>query len=175
MKKVVATAVLLMSSEAMAVNAYVGAQYSGFFYKESGFEVATPSGLTLRGGVDLNEYFAIEGRVGTGLKTGTISETYNGQDFDFNIDIDSFSGIYGVVKANNDVFGLYAMIGRSKVSVTASVLDVSSSDSASSPSFGVGMSVVGGNNASLNLEYMRYLKFEETTISALSLGINITF
>ncbi|MGP9679593.1 porin family protein [Halomonas sp. AOP27-A1-41] len=171
---VIATAVALASSSALANSAgsgYVGALASHYVFDVDGIrDDVNPTGLTIRGGYFLNDFVAIEGRIGTGLSDDSIG----GSGVD--VELDQLMGVYAVGHLPvNNVFSFYGLLGFSYAEATISNRFVSVSDDDDGFSYGAGVQLNFTPQISGQLEYVSYLNKSDYNLNAGSVGIAYHF
>ncbi|MGO3243284.1 MAG: porin family protein [Halomonas sp.] len=112
-------------------------------------------GLRLRGGAQFNDYFALEGHLGTGGSDG-------------GADLDHLAGAYakGIFPVAPEV-RLYGLAGFTEVEV--------SNNRESDFSYGGGAEMDVAPNLSVNADYMRYLDKSDYTFDAASVGLRYRF
>lgn len=148
---------------------YVGTQYGEVTYKED----AVPgkfklSGLVVRIGFDINQYLAVEGRVGGSVKSDS--------NANMNLDIDHMYGVYAVGTLHlNPQFEVYGAVGntRGQASATGGGVSVTSSDTGLSYGAGIGWNIDDG--ATLSIEYMSYMKKSNFDAKAITIGLSDSF
>jgi len=113
------------------------------------------TGLRLRGGVAFNDYFALEGHLGTGGSDG-------------NVELDYLAGAYakGIVPLAPE-FRLYGLAGFTEVD-----LDVGDE---SGFSYGAGAEYDVTPSLAVGADYMRYLDESNYTFDAASIGATFRF
>ncbi|MGM0982243.1 MAG: porin family protein [Pseudomonadota bacterium] len=113
------------------------------------------TGLRLRGGVAFNDYFALEGHLGTGGSDG-------------NVELDYLAGAYakGIVPIAPE-FRLYGLAGFTEVD-----LDVGDE---SGFSYGAGAEFDVAPNLAVGADYMRYLDESNYSFDAASVGVTFRF
>ncbi|MDR5867502.1 outer membrane beta-barrel protein [Halomonas koreensis] len=114
------------------------------------------TGLRLRAGVAFNDYFALEGHLGTGGS-------------DSGLDLDYLAG--GFAKGMLPItpqFTLYGLLGATEV-------EFDGADSESDVSYGGGGSYALMPNLSLDADYVRYLEESSYDFDAVSLGATFHF
>jgi outer membrane autotransporter protein len=113
-------------------------------------------GLRLNGGVQFNDYFAVEGHLGTGGSDGSA-------------ELDSLAGAYakGILPVSRE-FRLYGLLGATEV-------DVARGGSESDVSYGGGAEFDLTPNLALGADYMRYLDKSDYTFDATSVGLTFRF
>lgn len=95
---------------------YVGASIGLLQYGESGLPSLSPSVLVARAGLPLSSFFAIEGRLGTGLS----SDGTNGRS----VGVGTFGGAYAKGSiALGPEFSLYAVAGIASVNINRNFRD----------------------------------------------------
>jgi opacity protein-like surface antigen len=114
------------------------------------------TGLRLRAGVAFNDYFALEGHLGTGGSDGPL-------------DLDYLAGGYakGMLPLTPRL-KLYALLGATEV-------EFDGADAESDVSYGGGASYGLMPNLSLDADYMRYLDESRYDFDAISLGATYHF
>ncbi|MCS2609565.1 porin family protein [Halomonas dongshanensis] len=112
-------------------------------------------GLRLRGGAQFNDYFALEGHVGTGGSDG-------GAELDYLV------GAYakGIAPITPD-FRVYGLVGMTEVD-----FDI---DRESGFSYGAGAEVDVADNLAIGADYMRYLDKSAYDFDAASVGLRYRF
>lgn len=112
-------------------------------------------GLRLRGGAQFNEFFALEGHLGTGGSDG-------------NVELDYLAGVYakGILPVSPDV-RLYGLAGVTEVDFDR--------DRESGFSYGAGAEVDIADNLALGADYMRYLDESAYDFDAASIGLRYRF
>jgi|TARA_A100001391_G_scaffold198904_2_gene181153 opacity protein-like surface antigen len=112
-------------------------------------------GLRLRGGAQFNEFFALEGHLGTGGSDG-------------NVELDYLAGVYakGILPVSPDV-RLYGLAGVTEVDFDR--------DRESGFSYGAGAEVDIADNLALGADYMRYLDKSAYDFDAASIGLRYRF
>lgn len=113
------------------------------------------TGLRLRAGVAFNDYFALEGHLGTGGSDG-------------NVELDYLAGAYakGILPIAPE-FRLYGLAGFTEVDA-----DV---DDESGFSYGAGAEFDVTHNLAVGADYMRYLDESNYTFDAASVGVTFRF
>ncbi len=123
---------------------YVGASIGLLRYDESGAPGFSPSAIMLRAGVPLNQYLAIEGRLGTGLS----SDQNNGGS----VGVGTFGGAYAKGSlALGPVFSLYGVAGIASVNLHRNFRDGNTTDTGLSA--GIGGDVQLQRSLALNFEW----------------------
>ncbi|KGE76882.1 porin family protein [Halomonas sp. ND22Bw] len=114
------------------------------------------TGLRLRAGVAFNDYFALEGHLGTGGSDG-------------GLELDYLAGGYakGMLPITPR-FKLYGLLGATEV-------EFDGAESESGVSYGGGASYALMPNLSLGADYMRYLDESHYDFDAVSLGATYHF
>ncbi|WP_017429423.1 porin family protein [Vreelandella jeotgali] len=112
-------------------------------------------GLRLNGGMQFNQYFAVEAQAGTGGSDGYA-------------ELDYLVGAYakGILPINNDI-RLYGLAGATKVDFDYS--------SESDFSYGAGAEIDVAPRVALGADYMRYLDESSYTFDAASVGVKYRF
>ncbi|XKE44371.1 porin family protein [Halomonas organivorans] len=114
------------------------------------------TGLRLRAGVAFNDYFALEGHLGTGGSDGPV-------------DLDYLAGGYakGMLPITPQ-FKIFGLLGATEV-------EFDGADSESDISYGGGASYAIAPNVSLDADWMRYLEESNYDFDAVSLGATFHF
>jgi len=140
---------------------YVGFQYSLVTYDEDGDE-AEPTALIARYGQFLNDWFAIEGRIGFGLEDDTMEVG----SLDIDVEVENIIGVYGVFQTGNiSVVSLYAIVGYTQIDLEGSANGIEADENASGLSYGLGVNI-----GSFSIEYMDYIEDHYYDVTAISLG-----
>jgi opacity protein-like surface antigen len=186
-KKMVLVGALLGSFAAQAEmqNFYFGGQYNKTTLKASGGDASVDFGsLTALAGYSFNDYFAVEARLGTGVK----DESDRDGDYSekFGVDLQTML----LARANyslSDAFSVFAVAGYSKTDFgykeTSSSYSFSETDTVNGIALGLGAEIKLPNNFAIHLEY---LKLPDETLSEgpysikvksdnLSVGLNYYF
>jgi len=182
---------LFNSAIANDSNNYWGIQYNAVDYDDELGLTMKPTALVVRMGTFINDYLAVEGRIGFGfsddeaiIDTGTDS-VLGDYSASLGLDIESLFGFYvlGVMPVSSD-FDLYGLIGVSSIDFgltanlnTTNLGSISATDSETENglSYGVGTSIGMGENSSLNLEYMSYLDKSDYTLNSINVGFLFNF
>lgn len=112
-------------------------------------------GLRLHGGTQFNDYFALEGHLGTGGSDG-------GAELDYLVGAYA-KGIAPIAPTAR----LYGLVGMTEVDFDH--------DSESGFSYGAGAEIDVANNLSVNADYMRYLDKSSYDFDAASVGLRYRF
>lgn len=134
---------------------YVGGDAMFWSLDPDGASSRDDVGLRLRGGAQLNDYFALEGHLGTGGSDG-------------NVELDYLVGAYakGIIPVAPDV-RLYGLAGFTEVD-----FDV---ERESGFSYGAGAEIDIAPNLSVGADYMRYLDKSNYSFDAASVGLRYRF
>lgn len=149
---------------------YVGASIGVLRYDESGLDTINPSLIIARVGFPLSPYFALEGRLGTGLSS---DETAGNS-----VSVGTIAGAYvkGSV-ALAPAFSLYGVAGLGTLSVNRNFGRGDSTNTGLS--FGVGGDVALPGNLSANFEWTRFPSGNDLGFSydanVLTAGVNWRF
>ena len=140
---------------------YVGFQYSLVTYDEDGDEVE-PTALIARYGQFLNDWVAIEGRIGFGLEDDALE--VGGLDID--VELENIIGLYGVIQTGSiSIASLYGIVGYTQIDLEGSAHGISIDENANGLSYGLGVNI-----GSLSIEYMNYVEDHYYDVTAISLG-----
>ncbi|SER93564.1 outer membrane autotransporter barrel domain-containing protein/outer membrane insertion C-terminal signal [Vreelandella subterranea] len=134
---------------------YVGGDAMFWSLDPDGGSSRDDVGLRLRGGAQFNDYFALEGHLGTGGSDG-------------GAELDHLAGAYakGIIPVAPEV-RLYGLAGFTEVDFD--------SDRESDFSYGAGAEMDVAPNVSLGADYMRYLDKSSYTFDAASVGLRYRF
>jgi opacity protein-like surface antigen len=158
---------LFAAGAALSLQAIAGAQegaYIGGGITEANIDFGgsdvEPTALFARIGYQINDIFAVEGRIGTGF------------DDDKGVDIDEMLGIYGKAGIPTSV-GLYpyVMLGLTSGEISAGRYSEDDSDI----SYGIGVDYWVTSQFSVGLEYMDYMDVDGADITGITLGANYRF
>ncbi|MBU2114486.1 MAG: porin family protein [Gammaproteobacteria bacterium] len=168
-------------------NFYVGGQYSKTTLKEkeSGFSASVDFGsLSALAGYKINNYFAVEARLGTGVKDESYSE--DGYKESFGVSLQTMLLGKASYKLSNE-FSVFAVAGYSKTEFeykeTEGSFSYSEKDTINGLALGIGGEFRFANNVAVNVEYLMLpdetfrddgysLKIEANN---LSVGVNYYF
>ncbi len=160
----------LLNGGISQVTPYVGASVGLLRYDESGLSTLSPSVIFARLGVPLSTYFAIEGRLGTGIS----GDQTNGAS----VNVGIFGGAY--LKGSLALapkFSLYGVVGIASDTLHRNYGDGDSTDTGFS--FGVGGDVALRRGLLLNFEWTRLPGGSQSGASydsnLLTAGINYHF
>ena len=172
----------LLLSACMAVPAAAAAAAAGAepgFYVGGGYTFATldidgassnadVGALFARGGYQINEYIALEARLGDGVQDDTVDGV--------KLEIDNMYGGYVKVGRPSEV-GLYpyALLGYTHVELKARVPGYSATSSDSDVSYGIGADYWFSRQLSAGLEYANFYDKDGVKVSGLTLGMNYKF
>ena len=172
---------------APVLSAAEGDQYFGLQYSSATFEFAgedwEPTVLMARYGKFIGDNFAIEGRLGIGIDSDTLSIT-NDPDVgnaSVEIDIDTLIGIYGVgshdINKNSSIYALIGITnGEATFSAKSSILgNASFSETETDLSYGIGANIGISNTAGINLEYISYISKTDFDVTAVNFGFVFKF
>lgn len=137
---------------AASAQIYGGVGYSSFT-ADAGGQDATVGALMGRLGLKSSPFFGVEGELAIGIQDDTFDVL--GQEVD--VSLDNSYGVYAVgwlpIPLVGDVFG---RVGYADLSIEASALGTSISDSGSGLAYGAGIQLSSIPFAKLRLEYTRY-------------------
>lgn len=165
----VLTAAVLLSigSTALAASPYVGLNYTQYELKSNATsKTLNPTGATVRLGVDFTDFFAIEGRAGTGIE----ADKSTAADFE----LDRMYGGYLKLSVPIAAIRPYAIAGYTEVRGKATLGPLTGTSTTEDESYGVGVDLSLGV-IGLNAEYMRYLDKDNEELNAISVGVRSSF
>lgn len=148
---------------------YVGGGYTFAAIESDDVDVDADLGLLfLRGGYQINQYLAVEARLGEGVQDDKIQGV--------KLEVEEVYGAYAKVGLPTGV-GLYpyALLGMTHAKLKASVPGASATSTDSDISYGIGADYWFNKQLSAGLEYANLYDKEGDTISGLTLGINYKF
>lgn len=128
--------------------------------------------LILIAGHQFNDYFALEARMGTGLKSDTV--TFNGQPM--KVDTNTFMGLYGkALLPLESPITPYIVVGATRGTTTLKVNGLKDKDSDSDLSYGIGADWAVSQSFSVNIEYMNWFDKNHTEMRGVNLGAKLHF
>lgn len=152
---------VLAPLQTLAEGLYAGVQYAFLKYERDGFDNAEPTALNIRGGLEINDYFAFEARLGFGAN----GDKANGTD----VEVDTLAGVYAKagIMASAPI-SPYLIGGWTYVNLNEDDHDLS---------YGGGVEIRTNENLSVNLEYMDIINnFDNAAdITAVHLGLTYKF
>lgn len=183
MKPLLAKALLGTVLTSVSILSHAGGPFVGLNYSQYELDIApaddnlTPTGATVRAGIEVNDIFALEARAGTGIEADTRSAGIGTAEFE----LDRIYGAYA--RLSVPVLGLfrpYAIAGYSEARGSTSlrsggVLLSRNTDTSGDESYGVGVDASLAGVIGVNVEYMRYLDKEDYDLNAISVGIRSSF
>lgn len=174
-----------ISAEEQGNGAYFGMSYLSMDYDLDGFGTAAQTGIDFRIGNMLNDYVALEGRLGLGLSGDTLQACYsyfNGYYYataceDVTVELKNYIGVYlKPYFVANGKFRPYAIVGYTRGKLEASLYGQSESANDNDLSFGFGADIaIGQTGTDLNIEYMNLYDKEGESISGFSVGWKTSF
>ena len=184
-----ATALVLSSAmlSSPALSAAQGDRYFGLQYSSITFELFgedwEPTALIGRYGKYIDDNFAIEGRLGIGVDSDTLSINNDPivGNASVEIEMDTLIGIYGVgshdINKNSSIYALIGITnGEATINVKSSTLgSASDSDSETDLSYGVGANIGISDTAGINLEYISYISKTDFDVTAVNFGFVFKF
>lgn len=155
------------AQQPMSIQPYIGGDAMFWELNPDGGPSAESTGLRLRGGVQFNDYFAVEGHLGTGG-----SDTNRGVEFE----LDHVVGAYakGILPLG-DQFRLYGLAGVSEMEGSFTVGPFEGSERETDFSYGAGAEFDLTPNLAVGADYMRYLDQDDNTFDAASVGLTYRF
>lgn len=147
---------------------YIGGSYVFADVEDNGSDLDVDlDALMLRAGFQLNEYIAIEGRVGEGVQDDEV--------FGVKVELEEMYGAY--VKAGLPTqtgFYPYALLGVTRGEISARGPGGRVSETDSDISYGVGVDYWFSGQLSGSVEYTQFYD-KDSSVSGLSLGVNYKF
>jgi opacity protein-like surface antigen len=170
---VIGSVTLLGAGTAQAQNGYAGANLNFLEYSENSIDDdASLTAGTFRLGAQINQYLSGELRAGIGFNDDTVK--VSGTDVDIELDYLFGAYIRGGFPVTERIYP-YAVIGVTRGKVTASVPGISTSESETDTSFGVGVDFTVIDQVTLNVEYMSWFDKDGTEIDGFSVGASTAF
>lgn len=174
LKVLVAAVALGGSSAALAAGPYIGLGYTQFqFENDESDNTIKPEGVTLRAGVEFNDFIGLEARGATGLS----SDERGAVKFD----LDHLYGGYVKLSVPVGEFVRPYVVGgyteaRGKVTLSTGLGSASrETDTVSDESYGAGIDFKVAEGFGLNVEYMRYLDKSDYELNAITVGVRSFF
>jgi len=161
-------------------NQYFGLQYGALNFENNNGVEWDPNAILGRFGSFLSDNFALEGRIGIGTSSDTVTAFLPGTGIvDVELEIDTLFGLYGVGQHNfGNNSSVYALIGITRGDASISVTGAtnsSESDSETDLSYGAGLNIGISNNIGINLEYISYISKSDFDVTAVSFGFVAKF
>lgn len=174
LKVLVAAVALGGSSAAFAAGPYIGLNYTQFQLESDDTDnKLKPEGITLRGGIEFNEFIGLEARGAMGVR----SDERNSIKYD----LDHLYGGYLKVSlplaehVRPYIIGGYTE-ARGKVTLDTSIGSASrETDTVSDESYGAGIDFQLTDTFGMNVEYMRYLDKSDYELNGISVGFRSAF
>jgi hypothetical protein len=160
---------IIFISKNVYANWYVGGQYTFTMIdlNLTSDVTFTPSAIMLKGGYDLQEFLALEFRVGTGITKGK-REILGAQR---TLKVNSAYGGYLKLQTGNKKINPYLMVGFTKAELKTSNTVTTAKDDDDGASYGFGIEGPLSDSTYFNLEFMRYFDEDSVTIDAISFGL----
>ncbi len=166
-----AAALPLAASAAPEPGAYLGLNYMYLDADDVNLDAAFA-----RGGLQLNEWVAIEGRLGTGIT----DDSFGPSIARTKVELEHFYGGYVVAGIpNQSIVYPYAVAGytwgKMKGTLQTPVGSTSSSESESDFSYGIGADIRFTDALMGNVEVMRYMDKNDVEFDGFSVGVKMAF
>jgi len=163
----VATSTVIAEEEAKS-GWYGGASYAQLDTDIAGIVEFDLGALVFNAGYQINDYVAIETRLGTGITDDDI--------VGLELELDYLWGIYTKIGIpTGTAFYPYVVLGYTKAELELSGLGYSESDSDSDTSYGVGANFTVNDNFGVFAEYMNWYDDEDIEITGFNLGVSYKF
>ena len=135
-------------------NWFFGVQFSGLGYEEPGLDFQEPGG-GLRLGYELFDHVGVEGHFVAGLHNDDIGGIAYGVDY--------VTGVFvrGSIFLWDPRARLYVLGGVSRAKVSRTAFGLTTSNTFTEPSYGVGLEFYGNSRNAVSLEFLRYLDGDE--------------
>lgn len=159
-QSILATITLSLFASWASADAYMGANYA--LIDADGIDLAA---IVVKGGVQLNEWAAVEARAGFGVQ----DDSYLGVDVELNYLVGGYF-IAGI--PNDSGFYPYAIAGYTQAEAEASGYGLSEQESDTDVSYGAGINYGFTETLAGNLEFMRYA---DSDFDAISFGVSFKF
>jgi opacity protein-like surface antigen len=162
-----------------ASNVYGELGYTSLKIQESGFD-SKPGMLRGIVGFNFNDYLAVEGLLGFGVRKDNTDVTFGGVTANVESDVRHMVGIYVKPKVMlGDGFELFGRLGYTdtRLRSTASVAGFSASDtsSGSDVSYGLGANFNVAPRAYVGVDYMRYYNKDDVKLDGLTVSVGYRF
>ena len=167
-KALFASSLLAMSLPALAQglyqqDGYMGLQYNLLSQQTSGDDIK-PGALQARVGLQFTPNVAVEGRLGYGVQSDTVSG--------IKVDPEWVVGAYVKVGLDKSLpVSPYLLAGHSTVTSTVDGADMTQSDI----SYGAGMDINLNDSSAINLEWVKLDEINGYTLSTVNVGYLIRF
>lgn len=162
----------LLCGTAQAEKGYYGVGLAFLNYSEEDIEDASLTSIYGRLGTNFNENISGEFRIGVGVGDDSV-DVYG---YDVDIELDNMVGAYlrGGIPVTESFFP-YAVLGYTRLELTASAMGFSESESETDISFGLGADVDVNGNITVNVEYINYVDKDGLEIDGFSIGVASKF
>lgn len=152
---------------------YAGGLLTRTTYSEDGIDETSPTAIGFNVGAKINQNFAVEGRVSTGLSDDSTQVL---GVIPADAKVKSLFGLYGKgILPLSDAASVYGLLGytRAKLGIEGSGFDDSGSES--DVSYGVGAEFALTNTTSLAIEWAQLVKKDDAKLTGLTLGVAFKF
>jgi len=163
-------------------SSYVTTQYAQFTYKDDAIPGKyKPAGIVVKVGGNFNRYFAVEGRIASGVVSDSSNEVVGGTPVKVSADIDYMYGVYAVgtlpVMSRLDVYGVLGYTrGKATEESSSTLIPVpEKKDAVNGYSYGLGVGWKLDEDVSVSLEYMSYMSKSGFDSKALAIGLSQRF
>ena len=152
---------------------YYGIGYHMGSYEENGVPEADIGAIAFRAGGYLNQVIALEARLALGITDDTVRNNINNP-----VDIDLDTALSVFVKADVPVtpfVNAYGLLGFTRAEIEASTGGLTTSESETGLSYGLGMEGEISRHTSLSIEYVLLLDEDAFEYTAINVGITARF
>lgn len=174
--RVLAAAVLLAPLPAAADGTpYIGLGLLNWTYDVDGIDEASSNAFQFTLGRQLNQYVSLEGRFATGGSDTVPVFVPNFGTVDAEVELDQAFSLMFKPHTGGEDARAYGLFGFSQGELTASSNGFSVTEDDSGVSYGAGFEVALGDTAWLNVEYVNYLRDDDYTFDAVTVGTRLEF
>lgn len=149
---------------------YAGASVGQLIYQEEGLDTMRPTIIEARIGQNINQYLAIEGRIGGGIS----GDSVNGFSTDAQL---IYAGYAKGILPLSPIFSLYGLAGIAGAQLHHNYPDFNTTDTGFS--YGIGAELKVGREAALTLEWARITDGDNAgfyyTADQIAFGVNWHF
>ena len=167
--KIIGLSALIASTGVLAdAGWYVGGSYAQLDTDVAGVVEFDLAALVFNVGYKINDYVAVESRLGTGIADDDI--------LGIDLELDYLWGLYTKIGIPTGTgFYPYAVLGYTKAELELSAFGMTESESDSDISYGIGADFGVNENLGIFVEYMNWYDDEDIEITGFNIGLNYKF
>lgn len=169
-----ALALCSLSVQASEKQNYIGAAYVSGTFKVPEVEDFAVTGAHVQLGRELAPFFALEGRLGTG-----VSNVSDVSGVAVSTRVEYWASVFGRLYADLDRVRPYALLGyttgRATAQASSGSVTVSVDDTAQDVSWGLGLELYGDESTAVMVEWVRYMDTDLYTVDAWAFGVSTHF